>query len=116
MTIEFQYCGQIDKDSREKAFSIAADADTVEEAWAMVDALDSASCEAICASGIFLGPSVADINRAKAREICEDNALVIEWSNDAKAEIDEDGDIYFNGRYASEEEMRDFIQWVEEQA
>ncbi len=40
------------------------------------------------------------------------NALVIEWSNDCLAHIDEVGDIWVHGAWASDERITVFVNWA----
>jgi len=44
---------------------------------------------------------------------CDDpTQAVIEWSNDPEAEVNEDGEVWFNRHWASDDEISSFVDWL----
>ena len=46
---------------------------------------------------------------------CDNSTVaVIEWSNDASAEVDSVGDVWYNSHWAGEEELVSFAGWLKD--
>ena len=54
------------------------------------------------------------IEKCKSNEI-NPLELIVEYSNDQDAEISENGDVYVNGFWWDDQDVENFVNWIEEQ-
>lgn len=53
------------------------------------------------------------LRRAYILDCDNPTEAAIEWSNDADATVDTAGDLWVHGHWATEEEMEQFIDWLQ---